>query len=69
MVGILGSLVFLNKLEKNGIYFFLEFVFVELKFKSKERFKLKFKFIFRYFYKKVIYKKKINIGICLFIMI
>lgn len=40
MVGILGSLVFLNKLEKNGIYFFLEFVFVELKFKSKERFKI-----------------------------
>lgn len=39
MVGILGSLVFLNKLEKMG-YIFLEFVFVELKFKSKERFKI-----------------------------
>lgn len=58
MVGILGSLVSSNKSEKNGIHFFLESVFVELKFKSKERPKLKLKFIFRYFHKKATYKKK-----------
>lgn len=59
MVGILGSLVFLNKLEKNGIYFCLNLCLLSWNLKVKKDLKLKFKFIFRYFYKKVIYKKKL----------